>query len=293
MVPAVALLLVLFTYFACADGAPPRIAEVGGQSASRHVPLHPEANRVDIQSLLARPPASDLEKVYAEFSSVLLVFFGKAIAPPDGLERPSLYEAGYADYLVPLSPASQCHGTIQGATNLRYLSGPYFYNENNGAFGVRCNLLSTSMPDTVLSVQISPAAGSIALIRYHSMVPTPADESTPTQVFLGSMAGIEAFHRFHAGVTAGLRLYARGELDVTSGGMVGGVSHYESAYLRFDVADMMNRRLEIPVSIILSVQTFDRGDHRSTIYDFEESTPRGAEMVRMGAEGQLLFSFQL
>jgi hypothetical protein len=287
----VGILFFFLTSFAWAQ-RPPALVEVGtGTTTVDFAAQFPAQHRIHADQLITRPAPSELEHVYGEFAEVFLTFFSKSLAPPSGIENPNNSENGYADFLVPIG-ASQCSGTIQGSTNLRYLSGPYFYNENNGAFGVRCNLLSKSMKDTVISVQISPAAGSIALIRYHSMVPAPEGESPPTQVFLGSMAGIEAFHRFHAGVTAGLRLYVRGELDATSGGRVGGVSNYEAAYLRFDIDQLIPRTLQIPISIMLTAQAFDRGAHRSTIYDFEEITPRGAEMIRTGLEGVLSISIK-
>ena len=269
------------------------MVEPGGNPLSPSMVYRPLPGFDPAWELRRLQSTSQLGQVYEEFSKVLMLIFQRSLAPPDGLERPNAFETGFADHLIPIA-ASRRQGTIQGSTNLRYLSGPYFYNENNGAFGVRCNLLSDSMPNTVLSIQISPASGSFALIRNHSMVPNAQDESLPNQLFLGSNAGIEAFHRLHDGVTVGMRLYARAELDVSRGSSgVGGVADYEAAYLKFDIQEMINGHMDIPVSVMLLAQHFNRGAHRSVIYDFDEGTPRGAELIQSGVEGMLTISFAL
>lgn len=234
-----------------------------------------------------------LLQVYEEFARVFMHFTSRSIAPPDGIERPNIYETFYADYLMG-QVTDRCRGTIQGATNTRYLSGPYFYSEQNGGFGVRCNLLSASMPNTILSVQISPVSGSIVLIRYHSMVTRQDgdDEQLPTRFLNGAHVGLEAMHQFHAGISLGMRLYARAEVDIFNGGQAG-VGTYEAAYLKFDFRELLRGRVEVPVSVTFQVQHFERGDSRRGIYEFEERTLRGAEHVRSGFEGFVMIALYL
>jgi hypothetical protein len=237
--------------------------------------------------------SSQLQQVYDEFARVLMYFTSRSVAPPDGVEVPNLYELPFADYLTG-SIRDRCRGTIQGATNTRYLSGPYFYNEQNGSFGVRCNVLPGSPSDSSLAIQFSPASGSIALIRYHSFFIEDEMnvEQLPTRVLMGFNAGIEAVHRFHRGVSAGLRLYARGEVAMFDDRRAG-VATYEMAYLNLDLAALLQGRAYVPMTITLLGQAFDRGDARQDIYDFEERTLRGVQDVRTGFEGLLLLTFHL
>ncbi len=229
---------------------------------------------------------SDLRKIYQTISSLLLELFKQTMAPQDGIEHPDLFETSYGEHLVKIA-STRCVATMQGVANLRYISGSYFYSQTNGALGFRCNLMPESMPNTVVSIQISPAAGTIALIRLHAgLNPTDGMPDLPTQVLVGSEAGIEAMHRFHEGITAGFRLYARAEMNPMNIHEAG-VTTYEAAYLNFDIHRILGPQFQVPLTISLKVQGGDRGPEKEPIYGVDLSPARGADQLRTFLEGMI------
>lgn len=218
------------------------------------------------------PSDGTLEKISGALAAVVKKFLGGFVPDPNGSDSPILDENAH-DQFVKQIGNSRFQFYIQGVGTLRYLGGPYMYNDVHGALGVEYNFIGmtdntrTNPAPTLLVVRFSPAYGEIAMVR---MAAGARDqEGLPGTVVLGGQLGIEGSHKFGR-FEPGFRAYVKHLWD-TGPTAASGFGAYAAIYCKIKLSELRTSKADGRAAFYLTpwVEYFDRSPAQAELYNYD------------------------